>query len=222
MGRVIFSNGEFYHIYNRGVDKRSIFEDKYDVERFLQSMREFNSVAPIGSIYENSFNRLGGSTAKSVERADKLVEFVCYCLNFNHYHFILEQVSNGGISEFMRRLGGGYTWYFNNRHTRSGSLLQGKFKAVHVNSNEYLLHLSAYVNLNNRVHQHDGFSTSMVESRSSWREYLGKSNDNVNICKKDIILGQFEDVIDYKKFALGSLQDIREKRKEGLESLLLE
>ena len=102
-----FANGEFYHIYNRGVDKRSIFEDTYDLDRFFQSMKEFNSVVPIGSIYENSFNRLGGKTAKSVVRSEKLVEFVCYCLNINHYHFIIEQVVEGGISEFMRRLGGG-------------------------------------------------------------------------------------------------------------------
>lgn len=154
MRKVPFINGEFYHIYNRGVDKRDIFSNQYDLDRFFQSMDNFNIVEPIGSIYEHSFQnqkkspQLGSSTPKL-----KLVNFVCYCLNPNHYHFILEQVSDKGIEKFMQRIGTGYTNYFNEKNKRSGSLFQGRFKASHVASNEYLLHLSAYVNLNDKVHQ---------------------------------------------------------------------
>lgn len=88
-----FTNGEFYHIFNRGVEKRNIFLDKTDFERFLKSIEEFNTIKPIGSLYENSFlkNKLGSRTTKS-----RLVNVVCYCLNPNHYHFILEQRSEGG------------------------------------------------------------------------------------------------------------------------------
>ncbi|MFC1729752.1 transposase [candidate division KSB1 bacterium] len=206
-----FVNGEFYHIYNRGVDKRITFKDRQDIERFLQSIEEFNTTKPIGSIYENSFKinrtQLGGPTPK----LGKLVEFVSYCINPNHYHFIVTQKKDGGISEFMKRLSGGYTSYFNNRHKRSGVLFQGKFKSVHINTNEYLLHLSAYVNLNNRVHQLGGRTTKLV--RSSWDEYIGKGSSKEGIfCKKDIILDQFKTPVEYRRFAESSLNDILKRR----------
>ena len=90
MRKESFANGEFYHIYNRGVDKRDVFMDKNDFERFLQSIKEFNVIDPIGSIYENSFGQDG--YLKSKARNKPLVNFVAYCLNPNHYHFILEQI----------------------------------------------------------------------------------------------------------------------------------
>lgn len=205
MNRPSFVNGEIYHIYNRGVDKRNIFSDQRDLHRFLQSMEEFNSIKPIGSIYERSFL---DPSARGKLRSKKLVEFVCYCLNPNHFHFVLKQISGGGISEFMKRLGGGYTWYFNNKQKRNGSLFQGTFKAVHVDKNNYLLHLSAYVNLNNLVHKLGGETAKFVAN--SWGEY---SEGQTGFTKKDIILSQFSEASEYKKFALDSLQDIL-KRKE--------
>lgn len=219
-----FVNGEFYHVYNRGVEKRNIFSDQDDLERFLQSMIEFNVVDPIGSLYENSF-RLGGPTPKFDESGEeKLVNFICYCVNPNHYHFILEQVTDGGISEFMKRLSGGYTGYFNNKNKRSGVLFQGKFKSIHIDSNEYLLHLSAYVNLNDHVHKHQlgGRTAKLVESRSSWAEYMGEVKNP--FCDKDIILEQFRNKKEYQKFAESSLSDILERRADmkDVEKLLLE
>ena len=217
--KIPFINGEFYHIYNRGVDKREIFSDKYDLLRFFQSMDSFNTIEPIGSIYENTFKKLGSQTPKS-----KLVNFICYCLNFNHYHFILEQVSDKGIEKFMQRIGTGYTNYFNEKNRRSGSLFQGKFKSNHKDSNEYLLHLSAYVNLNNRGHQLGSPTPKLMQS--SWNEYMDNYTPQSSrcFCKKDIILGQFNTINEYKIFAEETLEGIVEKRKEDkkLESLLLE
>lgn len=187
--------------------------DKYDFERFLQSMREFNSKTPIGSLFENSFrenNRLGSRTAK-------LVDIICFCLNPNHYHFILKQRVENGISEFMKRLGGGYTQYFNLRHKRNGTLFQGKFKAVHVDSNEYLLHVGAYVNLNNLVHRIRGDNF-----KSSWQEYLGDPNER--LCAKDIILKQFKNRKEYKDFAEDSLKSMHDRKDSltELETMLLD
>ena len=198
-----FGNGEFFHVYNRGVDKRVIFTDSYDIRRFFKSMVEFNTIDPIGSLYENSFLQLGGPTPK-------LVNIIAYCLNPNHFHFILEQLVDGGISEFMKRLGGGYTGYFNNKYDRSGSLFQGKFKNVHIDSNEYLLHVSAYVNLNDRVHQLGGRTPKLVASMSSWKEYMDK--EMRGICEKEIILEQFKTSKEYEEYALASLDaSIRKK-----------
>ena len=87
MKRPHFTTGEYYHIYNRGVDKRKIFSDNYDLARFLQCMDEFNSVSPIGSIYENSFLN---ESVRLKRKSKALVEFVAYCINPNHYHFILK------------------------------------------------------------------------------------------------------------------------------------
>lgn len=214
-----FINNAYYHIFNRGVDKREIFSEYKDIERFFQSMNEFNTIEPIGSIFENSFRQkdlLRSSTSKSVP-APKLVSFITYCINPNHYHFILEQISDKGIEKFMQRLGTGYTNYFNNKYERNGALFQGRFKSVHINSNEYLLHLSVYVNLNNKVHRL-GSSTSKWLMRSSWSEYVN-NNENA-FCEKKIVLGQFNNPEEYKKFAESSLIDIRERKE--MKKLLLE
>lgn len=219
-----FVVGEFYHIYNRGVDKRIIFSDEHDINRFMQSMDVFNVLEPIGSIYEKTFadKRFGSLASKS----EKLVNFIAYCLNPNHYHFILEPLVDRGIEKFMQRLGTGDTKYFNNKYKRSGALFQGKFKSIHIDSNEYLLHLSAYVNLNWRVHKLGGSTAKLVHSRSSWGEYVGdKTGDGrKGFCEKGIILEQFRNRAEYKKFAEDSLQDILERRHEldNLEDFLLE
>jgi len=207
--KVKFANKEIYHIYNRGVDKRKIFSNQKDLDRFFQSILAFNCVEPVGSLHEQSFQK---------DKIKKpLVQFVVYNLLPNHFHFILEQVTEGGISEFMKRLLGGYTWYFNKKNKRSGSLFQGTFKSKHVDSNEYLLHTSVYVNLNDKISL-SGLTAKLT--KSSWNEYV-----NPNLCKldekiclgKDVVLEQFDSVEDYKKFALSSLEDIRankEKYKE--------
>jgi REP element-mobilizing transposase RayT len=217
--KVPLATGEHYHVYNRGVDKRIIFADKYDIQRFLKSMVEFNAVDPIGSLYLSSLSQLRGETP---QLGKKLVNVIAYCLNPNHFHLILEQLVDGGISEYMKRLGGGYTGFFNQKHDRSGSLFQGVFKDAHIDSNEYLLHASAYVNLNDRVHHLRGEHAKLTESLSSWEEY---SDGNIKgICKKEIILEQFRNIDEYKKFATSSLESIINRKKElkDFDRLLLE
>lgn len=211
MRKTQFANNEYYHIFNRGVDKREIFSEYEDLMRFFQSMDEFNIIDPIGSIFENSFRKF----ERSVSENKKLVSFVCYCLNPNHYHFILKQAADKGIEKFMQRLGNGYTKYFNNKYGRNGSLFQGTYKSVHINSNEYLLHLSVYVNLNNKIHQ---LGLLMSKSKSSWEEYLNPSISG--FCEKGIVLGQFNNFSEYKEFAESSLENIKERKE--LEKLLLE
>ncbi len=218
----VFSNNEFYHVYNRGVDKRDIFDDQYDIDRFHQSMVEFNSIDPIGSIFENSFRKQLGDPTSKLPKNERLVNIVAYCFNPNHYHIILEQLVENGISTFMKRFGG-YTMYFNEKYKRSGALFQGKYKVKHINSNEYLLHLSAYVNLNNRVHGIPlGDPTSKCQIRSSWDEYVGQVKNH--FCSKDIVLDQFKTVREYEKFALDALELMQEKKKEDkeLKSLIMD
>ncbi len=179
-------------------------------------MVEFNTVVPVGSLYENSF-RKNKDDNSTPEPEDKLVNIIAYCLNPNHFHLILEQLVENGISEFMKRLGGGYTCFFNNKNDRSGSLFQGRFKAVHIDSNEYLLHVSAYVNLNDRVHQLGGPTPKLVKSKSSWEEYMNVHDSG--ICEKGIILEQFGSAHEYEEFSLSSLATMQERKQDmkGLE-----
>lgn len=210
MRKTVFANNEYYHIYNRGNDGRGVFLNQYDMDRFFQGMTEFNTTTPIGSIYEHTLKR--NKFGDSISKSEELVEFIAYCLNPNHYHFIIKQVSDNGIVKFMHKLGLGYSMYFNEKHKKSGSLFQGRYKAIHINSNEYLLHLSAYVNLNNEVHR---FGDSI--SKSSWSEYTNLNSGN--LCKKEIILGQFNNCEQYERFAKSSLEDII-KRKDMVKLII--
>lgn len=205
------SIGEYYHVYNRGVDKRSITKDKDDMERFVQSLEFFNVKEPVRSLREIISNKDNVNI-----KNEPLAEIVCYCLNPNHFHILLKEINEGGISELMKRVSGGYTWYFNNKYKRSGSLFQGRFKSIHIKTNEQLLHTSVYINLNWKVHKISGSTAEKV--RSSWDEYL--KNFNCNICNKDIILEQFKAVKDYKVFAEDSLKEIL-KTKQDKDSLEL-
>jgi len=119
-----FVNGEFYHVFNRGTEKRNIFSDFYDFSRFFESIDQFNTIEPIGSIYENSFKDLSAKSSKS----KKLVDFVCYCVNPNHYHFLLKQLLERGIEKFMHRVGTGYTKYFNSLGSSASKWLPSLIK----------------------------------------------------------------------------------------------
>ncbi|PIQ91833.1 MAG: hypothetical protein COV70_01845 [Parcubacteria group bacterium CG11_big_fil_rev_8_21_14_0_20_39_22] len=204
MAREPIATGEYYHVFNRGVDKRKIFNDSMDSFRFLQSMILFNSVAPVRSLFSvlKDENCKGDSIVKNDDEI--LVEIVAYCLNPNHFHLILRQSVDGGISEFMKRLGGGYTLYFNEQNGRSGSLFQGKYKYTRISTNKQLLHVSAYVNLNDKGHKIKTSDTSVI--RSSWSEYT-KLN-TYEICEKNTVLGQFKSKQQYEKFAKDSLEEI--------------
>lgn len=186
-----FQTGEYYHIYNRGVEKRDIFGDEKDFLRFLTSMREFNRADPIGSLYEQ--RAALRAPAGLLEPPRPLVEFLCYSLANNHYHFILRQLIDNGISKFMLKLGIGYTNYFNTKNRRSGSLFQGTYKAIHITTNAYLLWLSGYVNGNIEIHK-----IAKVENWPwcSYLDYAGKRNGT--LCNKRPIMEMMEnDLAEY-------------------------
>jgi len=141
--------GEYYHIYNRGVDKRDIFNAKKDVDRFVESIREFNQIETIVSLANLRKTKEIAPKALSKE---PLVAFVAYCLNPNHFHFILKQLVDGGIAKFMQKLQAGYTSYFNIKNSRTGSLFQGTFKSHHIGNENYFNKIIGYVNKNYQVH----------------------------------------------------------------------
>src|SRR3989344_452980 len=115
MRRELFSEGEFYHLFNHGVDDRNIVLDKNDSERFLISLKEFNTVKPIGSIIEKRrspsiFATPANQIGHRMSDLNKpLVSIICYCLNPNHFHLLVEQKAERCIEKFMQKLQNGFT-----------------------------------------------------------------------------------------------------------------
>jgi len=208
MRKVPLTNGEFYHIFNRGVDKRKIFVSEDDLDRFLESMEEFNCVVPTGSILERRVEYRIGRRTPNEKKGEKLVDIICYCLNPNHFHFILVQRMDNGISEFMKRLSGGYAKYFNEKHKRNGALFQGKFKSVHIESNAQLIYVAGYVIFNYIVH---GINKTNKLIRSSWDEVSGKSKRR--LCDHSMILAQYKSKKDFEHTARSTALEIRKKRQ---------
>ncbi|MDO8564623.1 MAG: transposase [bacterium] len=141
---VQFAEGEFYHLYNRGTERRNIFSLGKDYERFLSLLLLCNGTVPVDL-------KLHGKTlaaVKDIERGEPLIDIGAYCLMPNHFHLIVREKTKSGISRFMQKLTTGYTMYFNKRHERSGALFQGRFKAVHANKDNYLSYLISYIHLN--------------------------------------------------------------------------
>ncbi len=135
---------EFFHIYNRGTDKRTIYLDTADYERFLELLYICNStfavsIRDVRKVYSSIFD---------FDRGETLVAIGAYCLMPNHFHILLTANSEGGISRYLSKLTTGYSMYFNRRYDRSGALFQGKFKSQHLDSDEYLKYLYAYIHLN--------------------------------------------------------------------------
>lgn len=138
--------GEIYHVYNRGADKRTVFKYTEDFLRFYRSMLLFNSQEPIINF---SFAH---AHKDDIKDRSPLVEIHAYSILDNHFHFLVKQLSDGGISEYLKRITGGYTSYFNEKYERSGVLFQGRYKKIHVASQEQYQYLLAYVNENHYVH----------------------------------------------------------------------
>jgi len=211
MRKVPFVKGELYHVYNRGVEKRNLFEDSLDFFRFLKSIIEFNKPSVVGGIYraELPINQLR-------HEMSQLVDIIAFCILPNHYHFILRPRVDGGVEKFMQRFGNGYTKYFNARHKRSGALFQGVFKSIHVDTNEYLLRLAVYVNQNYLVHKLRHEMSQFVYS--SYNQYAGIKDMMVEKYKinidPEIILSQFRNTEDFIEFCDKTIPLIHESKKQ--------
>lgn len=141
----IYYENSYFHVYNRGVEKRIIFIDEQDCQVFLHYLK----------LYLSSKNEIeksvtfGNTKAKFVNlNLEKEVELLVFSLMPNHFHLLLKQYSIDGITKLLKRITTSYVMYFNKRYKRVGPLFQGIFKACPVESDEYLLHLSRYIHLN--------------------------------------------------------------------------
>lgn len=135
---------EFFHLYNRGADKREIFLDKLDYVRFLELLFLSNSSTPVNirDIREQT------DSIFEYDRVSPLVGIGAYCMMPNHFHILATPLIDGGMQTFMRKLCTGYSMYFNKRYERTGVLFQGRYKSEHVDTDEYLKYLFSYIHLN--------------------------------------------------------------------------
>lgn len=161
----------YYHIYNRGVEKRTIFEDEQDYKVFLGYLKEHLSPPPKVEELLKSFT-LQGTTFQGIPHLPKnyfqKVDLLAYCLMSNHFHLLIKQIKKDSMEGFMRSLATRYSMYFNKKYDRVGSLFQGIYKASMIDSDNYLLHLSRYIHLNPAE-----FTKDLVSAYSSYGEYLG-------------------------------------------------
>jgi putative transposase len=176
-----FATGEIYHVYNRGVEKREIFLEPSDYFRMVHDLYELNDAnAVINSQYGS---RREIWSCESFQNREPLVEILAFVLMPNHYHLALRQIEDDGITRFMHKLGVGYAMYFNTINDRVGPLFQGRFKATHIKTEDYLRNLIGYIHTNPvdlMSNYRDRISITMDHLRkyrwSSFPDYVGSVN----------------------------------------------
>lgn len=142
---VPFAPDEWYHCYSRGVEKRKIFLDANDYNRFLHLLYLGNS-AP--AIHRSNLRGSSPAVILNAERGSPLVAIGAYCLMPNHFHLLLKEIVEGGISTFMQKIGTAYSMYFNIRHEHVGGLFAKPFKSKHIANDRYLRRVAQYIHLN--------------------------------------------------------------------------
>ncbi len=206
----------YYHVYNRGVNKRPLFHKKKDYKRAINLIKFYRKLDY--PIRFSKFLQLSNNQRKEIwqrlEKSNAYVDIIAYCLMPNHFHFLIIQKSDIGTSKFMANFQNSYAKYFNIKYKRIGPLFQGQFKAVKIDSEEQLLHVSRYIHLN-------PYSSAIVKNTeklltykwSSLPEYLNTTD--FPFCSKEIILNNFSDDLEsYKKFILDNAD-----YQKGLENI---
>ena len=209
--QAVFGNDEFYHVVNRGVEKRVTFLNKRDYQRFFETIEYYR--------FKNPPTRFSFRNRPNIPKKDNkneiLVEVICFCLMPNHFHLLLKQINENGVSIFLSKLTNSYTKYFNTRYKRVGPLFQGSFKAIRIEDDEQLIHTSRYIHLNPLI---DYLVKDLrVYQYSSYPEFLGLRD---GFCQIHYILDHFSSPSAYEKFVLDQEEYGRTIKK--IERLLLE
>ncbi len=163
---VSFAPGEWFHCFTRGVDKRKIFMEESDCERFQMLLYTCNSASSIHISNLSHVARQGPALSHVLRhpRGKPLVDIGAYCLMANHPHLLLREKDYGGISAFMQKLGTGYTMYFNKKYGRIGALFSGRFKAVHVASDAHFRRVVNYIHANPAEIYEPGWKKGIVRN----------------------------------------------------------
>lgn len=191
---------EIYHIVLRGVEQRDIFLDTDDYYRGIFSLYEFNTKSLVEirkrrrdrekfkREQKACGDRVPASLSEMIYERDLLVEIFAFCFMPNHIHLLLRQIKPGGISKFIQKLGAGYPAYFNKKYERVGHLFQGRYRVVHIKTNEQLKNVFVYIHTNSIALVEPGFKEKGIKNSkkaskfledyrwSSYQDYIGKKN----------------------------------------------
>ncbi|PIS15883.1 hypothetical protein COT62_01330 [Candidatus Roizmanbacteria bacterium CG09_land_8_20_14_0_10_41_9] len=218
----IFVNGGFYHIFNKTLDKRDLFQLKEMSQIFLHLMVYYRSCS--SRIRFSHYRRLPLPTRKMIDKKIRnkknyKVEILAYCLMPNHFHFLLKQKRNNGVIRFMSDTVNSITRYYNEKYKRSGPLFLTQFKSKRIRGHEQLLHTSRYIHLN-------PYSGNVLKTAkeietydlSSFREYI--TDVTVKRCDTGFILDLFkQNRKRYKEFVCAnaeyqrSIERIKQREK---------
>lgn len=148
--KTLIVNNEIYHVFNRSVAQQPIFISKYDYKRALDliDFYRFENTNLRFSFYNRMKYQQKSDFIYSLYSTQKLVEIYSFCLMPNHFHFLLKQLTEGGITKFLRIFQNSYAKYINTKTKRNGAAFQAMFKTVRMESDNQLLHVFRYINLN--------------------------------------------------------------------------
>jgi putative transposase len=223
MKKPSFAEGQVYHVFNRGVEKRDIFLDDKDYLRFIHDLYDFNDINPVRNLHYFINHKTGNVEARKLygyHEREPTVEILVFTLMPNHYHLMLRQIKDDGIVKFMHKLGTGYTMYFNKRYSRVGSLFQGRFKAVHLTREEHFIHLPYYIHTN----PYRG-STSIDDLEdyrwSSFPDYIGMKN-YPSVTEREDLLDIFGGAEQFRLYMQNRLRQGDDSMDQHIEGLTLE
>ena len=210
-----FITGEYYHIWNRGIDKRNIFKLKRDYERFIMLLYICNSANENSFRLDDLLNKQHKTLGEVMvlDKGKPLVSIGAWCLMTNHFHLLIRQEVDGGITKFMRKVGVGYSMFFNIKYQRKGALFGGLFKSklIGVDDN-YMNHMFAYIHLNPLDIEFSGWEDELKKSPvemknflesyrySSYQDYIDIDRVESNILNKEAFPSYFKDTKSFKDF----------------------
>jgi len=215
------ANGQIYHVFNRGIDHRPTFTDRLELTRGIITIDFYRFVKP--PIRLSKFLKLSNEERERVsknikDRNDKLIDILAFCLMPNHFHFIVRQLHEKGISKFLANFQNSYTKYFNVKRSRDGSLFLDQFKAVRIETDEQLLHVSRYVHLNPLTsYVVKDFEDLLKYPWSSFGEYI---NGKSSVFEISTVMSFFKTPKDYQAFVRDNADYQRELDK--IKHLILE
>lgn len=179
--RELCATDEWYHCYNRGVDKRIVFVEPENYQRFVTLLYTSNGTKSV-RISDVFHPNLSSFFDNDFDRGEPLVEIGAYALMPNHPHLVLKQTQDSGIARFMHKVFTGYTMYFNLKYERTGALFAGTYKYKHVSNDNYLKQLVPYVLLN---------PIELFEKR--WKEGVA----NLNKVEKELMSYRYSSLPDF-------------------------
>lgn len=209
--RFDFSIGEYYHIYNRGTDKRTIFLNSYDYNRFIVLLYLCNSTKPV-DISNLIREGLSFTDLLGIKIEERLVDVGAYCLMPNHFHLLVRENRENGISLFMKKLLTAYSMYFNKKNDRKGRLFEGSFSAKHADTDEYLKYLFSYIHLNPIKLIDSEWKENGIKDRvgakkyldgyfySSYLDYFGINRKESEILTPEVFPEYFSEFSDFEYF----------------------